>query len=421
MDLNEHYKNLLADKHTFYYRDFNFCGNYLNDATHFLDDYFRYAGKTPLAEFNCYKPDDNERDFRNRHMVSAYLLGCIIAENLFTEEQLKIVAPNCPFNYVWYLICLFHDAGYGFERNIRERDALREISFRRERNNQCNISLRNINSFNRYVLYDFKRRQRIHSSIWFGHNKFFLTGNRNRMLLARDDMQNREENTDKEVIITRYYREHKFVKFADGMKCSFPTYNSGLINKYFEFRLLDETAGCIDHGIAGGYVFFDTMIKNYIHCYNEASKERNCDFSDFYYNYKAYKIEQFSVFGYVADCIIAHNIWNGKNNEEVYHKFGLDSLIGDDYKKISKSSNPYLFLLALSDTLEPLKIFRTINLTVEQLLRRINIEFSRSSLLISSTDKQIYNAYCWKLKGIEDWVDAYVNFNSEKNEIKISF
>ncbi len=413
MNLYELYNNLLIDEHTFYYNDFKFKGNYLKNATRLLDEYFRHAGKTPLAEFNCYKPDDYEREARNKHMVSTYLLGYFIAEKMNLKDQINIVGTY-PFNYVWYLICLFHDAGYGLEKNTDEREILK-IAFPRTEAEKVKSS-----PMKRYKIYGFKKRQNIHSSIWYGHNKFSYNRNR-RGIFNQDNVQVEEENIDKEVIISQYYRKHKYVEFADGTKYHYPTYKSELINNYFEYRLFNNENGCIDHGIAGGYIFFDTMIKNYIYCYNEARREYHCNFNDFIYNTKSYRIEQFSVFGYVADCIIAHNIWNGKNDAEDYRRFRLDSLIGDKYKKVSKRNNPYLFLLALSDTLEPLKIFREFNWTDEQLLRQINFDFTDNSLIISSNNYEIYSAYCHKLAGAGDWIDIKVNFNDEKNEIRLTY
>ena len=49
------------------------------------------------------------------------------------------------------------------------------------------------------------------------------------------------------------------VDFANGLRYKYPTHTSALINNYFEFRLSDGE-GVIDHGIAGGYTFFDIMI-----------------------------------------------------------------------------------------------------------------------------------------------------------------
>ena len=100
---------------------------------------------------------------------------------------------------------------------------------------------------------------------------------------------------------------------------------------------------------------------------------------------------------FIADCIISHNIWNGKDKNEAYRRFKLDDLIGDKYVKADKRRNPYLFLLALSDTLEPFKIFRKFNGTEEQLLSQIDFEFTTNSLIISSNNYETYSAYRQKI------------------------
>lgn len=413
MNLNEEYNNLLVDGHPFYYNDFDFEGSYLSDATRFLDAYFRHAGKTPLAEFNCYTPDDNERKIRNKHMVSTYLLGYLIAEKLHLEDDLYITNPGCSFKYVWYLICLFHDAGYGLERNEQELSALRKALSQKKMEKEKPFRL------GKAVIYDFKKRQKIHSSIWNGHSKFYFRNYRRWRMTTHRNVQI-EENNDKEILISQYYCDNKFVDFANGLRYKYPTHTSALINNYFEFRLSDGE-GVIDHGIAGGYTFFAIMIKNYIYCYNEACRETDCNFSDFIYKNKHYCLEQFSVFGYIADCIISHNIWNGKDKNEAYRRFKLDDLIGDKYVKADKRRNPYLFLLALSDTLEPFKIFRKFNGTEEQLLSQIDFEFTTNSLIISSNNYETYSAYRQKIDGAEDWININVRVDDDKNKIILTF
>ncbi len=413
MNLKEQYNNLLVDGHPFYYDDFDFEGSCLSDATRFLDAYFRHAGKPPLAEFNCYTLDDNEREIRNKHMVSTYLLGYLIAEKLHLEDDLYIVNTGCPFKYVWYLICLFHDAGYGLERNEQELNALRKALSQKKTEKEKPFRL------GRSVIYDFKKRQKIHSSIWNGHSKFYYRNYRRWRMTAHRNVQI-EENNDKEILVSQYYCDNKFVDFANGIRCNYPTHTSALINNYFEFRLSDGK-GCIDHGIAGGYIFFDTMIKNYIYCYNEACREADCSFDDFIYKNKHYCLDQFSVFGYIADCIISHNIWNGKGKEETYRRFNLEDLTGDKYIKADKRNNPYLFLLALSDMLEPFKIFRKFNGTEKQLLSQIDFEVTANSIIISSNNDEIYSAYRQKINGSEDWINVNVQVDDDKNKIIMTF
>lgn len=417
MNLDTRYRELLSEERIWYYKDFNFDGDYLKNATEFLNDFFRHAGKAPLAEFNCYSPDDYERDFRNKHMVSTYILGHLIANRIYDINQLNIESPIwTEFAYVWYLICLFHDAGYGLEKNLQERDSLRAVRIMNNIANRRQLSKADL------IMSRFKGRQNIHSSIWFGHNKFAIKSKRYLHFLHEYVRENNvEKEIEKEVVITKYYRKHKFITFSNGLRYRYPTYTSSLIKSYFEYRISDIQNGCIDHGIVGGYIFFDTMIKNYIYCYNEVNQAGHCQFEDFLYNGKWYSIEQFSLFGYIADCIMSHNIWNGRGNEDAYRKFGLDCLIGSNYAKINKNRNPYLFLLALCDTLEPLKLFKGNIWNEEGILRQIDFSFGDGVLIMSSVNKEIYNTYCHKLAGLDDWIDIKVQFNEKRNEIKLVF
>lgn len=131
------------------------------------------------------------------------------------------------------------------------------------------------------VMSKFKRRQGIHSSIWYGHNKFFLNFKRKRKTQNEPILECKFDEVD---IISNYYRGHKYIIFSNGFKYKKLTYKSKLIYD-------------IDHGIAGGYVFFDTMIRNYFYWYNEANKNELCLFEKFLYNGKSYCLEHFQFLG----------------------------------------------------------------------------------------------------------------------------
>lgn len=405
--LNDKYKQLIEKRSLIPYRDFAFTGDYVENASVFIRNVFLYAGKTRLAKYRCHYEEEagaEEMRFRNKHMVSTFLIGHLLAESLYNDGGIDIIQPydTVPFSYVWYLICLFHDAGYGEEFSGR----LREDMLGKIRNEGAAPFLRKSDD-GRAEMRAFKKMQHINSSIWFGAYG------------AKSERQGGGTDRDRErgiAALNGYYKLHRRVNFENGASCKFPAYPSGLVNRYFRYRLIEHKK--IDHGIVGGYVFFDEIIKNYLDSFRESGLDFS-RFDDFKLYGKRYYKEQISVFGYIADCIIAHNIWKGSG--EIYARYGLQSLTGDSYKKVSLRTNPYLFILSLCDNVEPLKILRNSGLSDEQILSRVDFSFNQSGLTIHTEDEFIFNRFNDKLADFGDWAEAVVTADGRAGKIDITF
>ena len=91
---------------------------------------------------------------------------------------------------------------------------------------------------------------------------------------------------------------------------------------------MNEEINHYDHGIVGGLWLYDSFVKNYYLSYISLNNPR-IDFNDFYIKHLHFDTNQFSIFAYLADCIISHNIWFATDNEtiELYEKCGLEQLI----------------------------------------------------------------------------------------------
>ncbi len=396
MRLNNIYNQLETRRHLFYYQDFICPYNHIiENATEIIGDVFRNAGKCFLAEYDGYRPIDEEnRPFRMRHSLSAFLLGHYFSDNLFDKRSWGVFAGEdwdvYPFEYIWLLLCLLHDIGYGVELHQEKKQrVLNEI----EANNRFgrNWGERNYEK----AIKGFRQEEQIRSSIWYGPYGAWKIP---RTESLYDQYRRR---------IREYYKKNQRVKFIDGRMYKYPTYKSKTINKYFYFRL--NEFDCLDHGIAGGYIFFDKIITNFIDAFQRSVPE---SFNNFYVDERRYNINQFSIFGYVADCIISHGIWNGENSQAIYRHYGLGELIGENYKKINISQNPYLFLLGLCDTIEPLKRIRD-----ENIFQDIDLQVFDNVISIEVLNHN-YQDYFDRIKEMEEWLDVNVEQLYE-NIIKI--
>lgn len=148
---------------------------------------------------------------------------------------------------------------------------------------------------------------------------------------------------------------HQPIKRTAALNC----FSEELIKNYFYYM---ATKGEIDHGIIGGYLFFDKIKKNYI---TNTQRKRDREEKGFLTIGKKgreikWSIEHLDHFAYVADAIICHNLWtrNDGDRSEEYEEFGLDPLIiKSDSDRVDFSEFPLQFMLRLLDSLEPTKRF----------------------------------------------------------------
>lgn len=157
---------------------------------------------------------------------------------------------------------------------------------------------------------------------------------------------------------------------------------------------------------------FFKLIENYRNKYSELNNnEPPVDFIDKFNRH--FSCEQFKIFAYIADCIACHNIWKApEGSEELYKTYHLESLTGKNFKKISYEDNPLLFILCLSDSIEPTKKIN--NLDELEVLRNIEFDFcakcNKLKVLISKEmSKNIKcEEYIKNLEDLKDWINIKV-------------
>lgn len=118
--------------------------------------------------------------------------------------------------------------------------------------------------------------------------------------------------------------------------------HKNLIRNYYKKRISGEKA-CLDHGIVGALFLYDALMDL-------------AENSQIYSSIKEYK----SFFVKICDTIALHNMWRASiDNISNYESFGLFELIpGDDqHHIIFYKDDPILFLLAVVDTIDPIKEF----------------------------------------------------------------
>lgn len=366
--------------------------DYFQYPCDFLQETFTYAQKQGLIPTRDNLDWFRTLESRAAHSVSALFLGAMMARNFcngrflsFRTDLHQHIEDEYPFSYVWTLTALYHDCGYSLEKD-------EELSRRVHYNA---IDPRNIYS------YDTQRRNQKNK---IGQLLSELSVDKTLWRERDCNWTNRMERSTRTV--TSKLQHDLFMEYSRRPKCvyaggsnqpiAFPCRGEDEIISYAAFRLTssNKRGACVDHGIFGGYRFFDSMIKNYVDAY-ERQREvyPQTSFESFCYNEKRFCSDQISLFAYIADCIMNHNIWRQNVNSEdgeICQTMGLYYVLESNYEKIRLLKNPLLFILAFADSLEPYKLFCKNGIdshgydSVEarEIFNKVELAFHKNTLII---------------------------------------
>lgn len=191
--------------------------------------------------------------------------------------------------------------------------------------------------------------------------------------------------------------------------------HADLIRKYYRKRISDSV---IDHGIVGALLLYDALI--------DMSQEGSI------YS----QIRQHEIFyAKICDTIALHNMWRATNATiSIYKEYELDELIPnkDNHHKIYYKDNTLLFLLAVVDSIDPIKFFcrdgrhRTTILS-QDIISNFYVGFSHrksTKKLFLKYKSNFFDDYVSVLSssdnGIDSWLGVYLSFNQKEGILEIS-
>ncbi len=201
---------------------------------------------------------------------------------------------------------------------------------------------------------------------------------------------------------------HPKLRFNTGAEIAGHQYSYATTTRYFNYCINDR--GRVDHGIVGGYLFYDRMVKNYISTYMKVlyRHEGEVTLNNFYFKERHFCSEQLPIFSYIADCISAHNIWKQPDeSRELYELYRLDVLLSERFKNINFHENPLLYILVVADSIEPTKAYR--NLSPHIVSEAIDFRYTPEArvLNISSRSNQVPIEILYqKAKELENWTSV---------------
>ena len=182
------------------------------------------------------------------------------------------------------------------------------------------------------------------------------------------------------------------------------------VRAYYRYRI--NECGCVDHGIAGGILLYNSLRQNYAEVYNYCrGVNNNVSYDNFKWNGLHLSSSHFREYAKCANAIIQHNLWfkaPGQKDFEKYVDYHLDELI------YSPSAKPYYkdwltALLVFCDTIEPVKRF--LNSTPSSLLKEMILDFDdEGTYLKISFNKSCVNpaSYIERVSEMKDWTNLTI-------------
>lgn len=203
----------------------------------------------------------------------------------------------------------------------------------------------------------------------------------------------------------------------EGIKYNLLDYskNKDLISHYYEYRVSQNK---LDHGIVGALLLFNALMvlaenSKYSKVYSEIK-----EYTDFYTR--------------ICDAIAKHNMWRATEETiDDYEKYGLYRLIPSStmQHKIYYSDNTLEFLLALVDTIDPLKVFYRDNrsktpINISQILNEVRFRFFRNQKsFVESFDHPLFKSkikqYVDPRDSLDGWLGVQITVPENGEYMKI--
>lgn len=356
----------------------------------YIVQYFSAGGKkSVISQFI-----EELEDMRSTHMVSAFFMGILLKEKLCCDLEIESRYPeNYKFPYIWFLVCLFHDIGYVQENDWTQKYAYQKRAEEDRKSND--IVKREARRMN------IRKEKNDFGVLFVTKQKFYDEYSR-----AGDRCKGFDEG----------------IRFNRNILIKEPIYKRQTILNYLEFCKMNPNIKHYDHGIVGGFWLYDSLYRNYCNKYSQQKNIKyNTDFDNFEWNHLHFSKEQHLVFAYLADCIISHNMWPAtESTNELYKKCGLEELTLEKFKKIRFQDNPILYILALVDTIEPIKIYDSLKLNKFEIWNGVEVRFEQDSIRIKLVDKRMpFELMARKIIGLDKWIDVEYSVDSGLEEIEI--
>ncbi|MDD3712622.1 MAG: hypothetical protein PHZ28_03895 [Candidatus Izemoplasmatales bacterium] len=198
------------------------------------------------------------------------------------------------------------------------------------------------------------------------------------------------------------------------------------VNTYHKYYLYAfKNLKIHEHGFLGGNMMFNRMKENLVQkMKSESLIGKTLSVKPFISEGLHWSINHLDIYRMLSFVVMEHNIWR-LDDESLAREYGLDNLLGDNYKRIDPENETLLFLLSLVDAMEPFKKFdneigkKSLNFEVFlNFLRNTRIEFEENKIKISNfTQDILFKEMENSVRDIKKWMNVEYKKGSYSFEI----
>ncbi len=236
----------------------------------------------------------------------------------------------------------------------------------------------------------------VHDFGYFAENdksKFpHITENVSSLNLTHDLLKYRNESEDD----SSDYLKKAYDKYQESTK-KIIDYIPKYFKEAFQGKKSSNGKFKIEHGIYSGLVLYDALVKNRLE-----KKDNQLNNQGLYW-----KDDLDKFYGIASFAIAIHNM----------RRTGI--VEDSSNLKFSIQNEPYLFLFALADTIEPTKIFECVDVDVEYILENILINMNENTIILENApdSKLDFSKLISRISGLESWLDLKIT--KEENKVTV--
>jgi hypothetical protein len=177
------------------------------------------------------------------------------------------------------------------------------------------------------------------------------------------------------------------------------------IPNYFLYR---KSKDLVDHGILAGMYLYDRLVKIRTRRASESNDTR----------YWGQDLE--AQYAIAAATIATHNIFvNQDESIEEYGRFDLSNL--NAFAPMKMADFPFLYLLGIVDTLDPIKAYKEVNEDANKILNTITIKVQQSVIEFSCIEDSplSFTKLINKAKNLDNWLNIGITSNPDSLRLEL--
>lgn len=373
----------------------------------FLQEFFK------MANYSLGIPAERKKKVRQDtiwyeqtfNTLLTFFIGTYIKQEMGQKWSVaSALGTEFQFSHLWYLVCLYHEYGYRFERRLIAKETLEQFRKHKGESGMCSHDSR------QYYKYAAPEITKVAPNFPIARICCYARPE-GMQIHTREELCWREDHCSEGC--------KGGICFVNGNEITQGHCNYRMKEEFLYYTMQKEQY--MDHGIAGADYMFQQLTEEYRIFHEKVlqyAKEQEKEELG-----KEFNCEPFKLFAYMADCLACHDMERETEEKlEEYRKYGLWQLAEEKIPFTVFEENPLLYILCAADRLNPIGKFPVED--DEVLMECFDIGFDKESRTVKwgikreLTEMPECEIYIRRLKELENQIDIKVDiFVTERQKV----